>query len=50
MLGLYSLLMFGVTGDFGIPIFVLTMGFLIIGIVFIIAAITSSGLKTINEK
>jgi glycosyltransferase involved in cell wall biosynthesis len=50
MLGLYSLLMFGVTGDFSVPTAILTAGFLIVGLLLIVVAITLTELKRINEK
>jgi len=50
MLGLFSLLMFGVTGDSGIPMAILTAGFLIVGLLLIFVAITLTELKRINEK
>jgi len=50
VLGLYSLLMFSLTGDFGIPIAILTVGALIVGGLLIFGAITLTELKRINEK
>jgi glycosyltransferase involved in cell wall biosynthesis len=50
MLGLYSLLMFSVTGDFSVPTAILTAGFLIVGLLLIVVAITLTELKRINEK
>jgi glycosyltransferase involved in cell wall biosynthesis len=50
ILGLYSLLMFGVTGDFGIPMAILTVGLLAVGVLLIVVAITLTELKRISEK
>ena len=50
MLGLYSLLMFSVTGYFGIPMAILTVGLLIVGVLLIVVAVTLTELKRISEK
>ena len=50
ILGLYLLLMFSITGDFGIPTAILTVGVLIVGVLLIVVAITLTELKRINEK
>ena len=50
ILVLYLLLMFSVTGYFGIPMVILTVGVLIVGVLLIVVAITLTELKRINEK
>jgi len=50
ILGLYSLLMFSVTGYYGIPMAILTAGLLIVGALLIVVAITLTELKRIDRK
>ncbi len=50
ILGLYLLLMFGITGDVGISMVILTGGMLTIGVLLIVVGITLTELKRINEK
>ena len=50
MLGMYLLWMFNITRYFSILVTMLTMGTLIAGLLFVIAAFTLHGLKRIHEK
>ncbi len=42
--------MFGITGDVGISMVILTVGMLTIGMLLIVVGITLTELKRINEK
>ena len=50
MLGMFLLLVFNQTLYFSIPLALLTVGTLILGLLFGVAAITLQAIKTINEK